>query len=146
MKTKSKLEELSAKYTFTSDKFSAMAGQELRREIQDVVFKLAIGEITDPIKIDAQYFIFRLDSIVSSQQLSLVEAQDKTKGFLYEKKMQEELAKWLDEIKKQYTREKTKNIIDPIWIGIRCSSYCGRAQVYLGWSPHTIKDWAAWTF
>ncbi|MFH0918278.1 MAG: peptidyl-prolyl cis-trans isomerase [Candidatus Omnitrophota bacterium] len=96
-----KLEELAVKYAFTTDKLSASAGQELRPEIEATVFKLGIGEVSNPVKIDAQYFIFKLDDIVASQQLSLTQAQDKIQAFLFEKKMQEELVKWLDELKKQ---------------------------------------------
>ena len=96
-----KLEDLAGKYSFTTDKFSASAGQELRPEIEDTVFKLGISEISNPVKIDTQYFIFKLDNIIGSQQLSLVQAQDKIQAYLFEKKVQEELAKWLDELKKQ---------------------------------------------
>jgi parvulin-like peptidyl-prolyl isomerase len=96
-----KLEELVARYAFTTDKLSASAGQQLRPEIEDCVFKLGIGEISKPVKIDQQYFIFKLDNIIGSQQLSLAQAQDKIQAYLSEKKLQEELAKWLDELKKQ---------------------------------------------
>jgi len=96
-----KLELLAAKYAFTTDKLSASAGQQLRPEIEDTVFKLGIGEVSNPVKIDMQYFIFKLDDIMGSQQLSLIQAQDKIQSYLFEKKMQEELAKWLDGLKKQ---------------------------------------------
>ena len=96
-----KLEELAARYVFTTDKLSALAGQQLRPEIEETVFKLGINEISNPVKVDQQYFIFRLDNIVGSQQLSLAQAQDKIQEYLFEKKLQEELVKWLDEIKKQ---------------------------------------------
>ena len=96
-----KLEDLAGKFVFTTDRLSASAGQELRPEIQDTVFKLGIGEVSNPVKVDVQYFIFRLDNIIASQQLTLIQAQDKIQAYLYEKKLQEELAKWLDELKKQ---------------------------------------------
>ncbi|HNW39661.1 MAG TPA: peptidyl-prolyl cis-trans isomerase [Candidatus Omnitrophota bacterium] len=96
-----KLEDLAAKYAFTIDKFSALAGQQLRPEIEGTVFKLGIGEVSNPIKIDGQYFIFKLNEILGSQQLSLTQAQDKIQAYLFEQKMQEALVKWLDEIKKQ---------------------------------------------
>ena len=97
----SKLEELTGKYPFTTDKFSVFYGQELHSEIENTVFKLGIGEVSNPVKVDNQYFIFRLDSIIGSQQLTLVEAQEKIQSYLFEKKLQEALAKWLDELKKQ---------------------------------------------
>lgn len=96
-----KLEELAGKFIFTTDKLSASAGQQLRPEIEDTVFKLGISEVSDPVKVDTQYFVFRLDDIIPSQQLSLAQAQDKIQEYLFEKKMQEELAKWIDELKKQ---------------------------------------------
>jgi parvulin-like peptidyl-prolyl isomerase len=96
-----KIEELAAKYSFTTDTLSALAGQQLRPEIEDTVFKLGLGEVSSPVKIDAQYFIFKLDNIIQSQQLSLVQAQDRIQAYLFEKKLQEELAKWIDELKKQ---------------------------------------------
>ena len=97
----SKLDDLVAKYQFTIDKLSALQGQQLRSEIEDTVFKLGIKEISNPVKIDAQYYVFRLDEIVGSQQQSLDEAQSKIQMYLFEKKMQEALAKWLNELKKQ---------------------------------------------
>ncbi|PIQ85316.1 MAG: hypothetical protein COV73_05900 [Candidatus Omnitrophica bacterium CG11_big_fil_rev_8_21_14_0_20_43_6] len=96
-----KIEELAVKFPFTTDKLSVSAGQQLRPEIDDTVFKLGIGEVSNPVKIDTQYFIFKLDEITDSQPLTLVQAQDKIQAYLFEKKMQEELNKWLDELKKQ---------------------------------------------
>jgi parvulin-like peptidyl-prolyl isomerase len=101
LKLGTKLEELAGKYPFTTDKLSAFQGQNLRSEIEDIVFKLGMAEISDPIKIDQQYYVFRLDDIIGSQQLSLIQAQDKIRSYLFEKKLQIALAKWLDELKKQ---------------------------------------------
>ncbi len=95
------LEVLAGRYAFTTDKLSAVAGQELRPEIEATVFKLGISEVSSPVQLDTQYFIFKLDNIIGSQQLSLTQAQDKIRAYLFEKKLQEELAKWLDELKKQ---------------------------------------------
>jgi len=96
-----KLETLAEKYLFTTDKLSALQGQELRSEIEDTVFKLGLGEVSNPVKIDQRYYIFKLDNIIGSRELSLEQAQGKIQGYLAEKKLQEALAKWLDELKKQ---------------------------------------------
>lgn len=96
-----KLEALAERYLFSIDKLSALQGQELRSEIEDTVFKLGIGEVSNPVKIDARYYIFKLDNIIGSQLLSLDQAQSKIQNYLFEKKLQEALAKWLDELKKQ---------------------------------------------
>jgi len=96
-----KLEDLAAKYPFTTDKLSAWQGEDLRKEIDEVVFKLGLGEVSDPVKIDQQYYVFKLENIIGSQQLNLAQAQDKIQAYLFEKKLQEGLTKWLDELKKQ---------------------------------------------
>ncbi|MCK9431525.1 MAG: peptidyl-prolyl cis-trans isomerase [Candidatus Omnitrophica bacterium] len=96
-----KIEDLSAKYSFSLEKLSASEGQQLRPEIESTVFKLAQGEVSDPVKVGSQYFIFRLDEIIGSRRLSLEEAHANIRAYLFEKKMQENLAKWLDDTKKQ---------------------------------------------
>ncbi|MFA5200380.1 MAG: peptidyl-prolyl cis-trans isomerase [Candidatus Omnitrophota bacterium] len=96
-----KLEELAAKYPFSTDILSASKGQELRQEIEDTVFKLGIGEVSEPVEIDQQFYVFKLDDIIGSQQMSLSQAKDKIREFLVEKKTQKALAEWLDELKKQ---------------------------------------------
>lgn len=96
-----KIEDLAAKYQFTMDIFSAAQGQELRSEIEETVFRLGIGEVSGPVKIDQQYYVFRLDNIIASQQMSLVQAQGKIQEVLFEKKIQKALVKWLDELKSQ---------------------------------------------
>ncbi len=96
-----KIEDLAGKYPFTTDTLLASQGQQLSKEIENTVFKLGIGEVSSPVKINEQYFIFKLDNIIGAQQLTLEQSQDKIQSYLFEKKIQEALNKWLDEIKKQ---------------------------------------------
>lgn len=96
-----KLEELATKYTFTINTLSAWKGEELRKEIEDVVFKLGMGEVSEEVKVDKQYYVFRLDNITASRQLSLVQSQEKIRAYLFEKKLQDALTKWINEIKAQ---------------------------------------------
>jgi parvulin-like peptidyl-prolyl isomerase len=96
-----KLEDLATRYTFTTNTLSAWQGQDLRKEIEETVFKLGLGEVSEPVKVDRQYYVFKLDNIIGSHQLSLAQSQDKIQTYLFEKKVQEALVKWLDEIKKQ---------------------------------------------
>ena len=96
-----KIEDLVGKYVFTTDILSVSRGQELRSEIEDTVFKLGIGEISNPVKVGEQYYIFKLDNIVASRQMDLAGAQERIQAFLFEKKLQVALARWLDELKLQ---------------------------------------------
>jgi parvulin-like peptidyl-prolyl isomerase len=100
LRTGIKLVDLAARYPLTVNKLNARK-EELRKDIADVVFKLGVSEVSNPIKIDDKYYIFKLENIIPSRQLSLSEAQDKIYAFLFEKKMQEKLTKWLDEIRQK---------------------------------------------
>jgi parvulin-like peptidyl-prolyl isomerase len=96
-----KLESLATRYAFTADTLSVSEGQTLRGEIEGAVFKLGISEVSNPVKIDGQYYIFILDEILGSRQMDLVESQEKIHAYLFDKKVQERLTNWLDELKKQ---------------------------------------------
>ena len=94
-----KLEDLLTRYPATINRLEAAKGENLRKDIEDEVFKLGIGEISEPVKIDNQFYIFKLDNIAASRKPTLFEVQDKIRDFLFQTKMQQDLAKWLDELK-----------------------------------------------
>jgi len=94
-----KVEDLLSRYPATINKLEAVKGENLRKDIEGEVFKLGIGEISEPVKIDAQFYVFKLDNIVASRKPALLEVQDKIRDFLFQTKMQQELNKWLDELK-----------------------------------------------
>ena len=95
-----KVEDLAARYPVVVDNLNIRQG-ELRKEIEDVVFKLGIDEVSNPVKLGNKYYVFKLISTVQSQQLKLTEVQDKIKDFLFDKKLQGELDKWLNELKQK---------------------------------------------
>jgi len=101
LKKGEKLEDLAAKYPITLNQLKVLQGEELRKEIEHTVFNLKIGEISNPVKIDDKYYIFKLNNINPPKQLNLSEAQDEINAFLFDRKFQEELKKWLDELKKE---------------------------------------------
>lgn len=96
-----KVEELATRYPFVFEQIKASTREELRKEISEAVFKLGISQVSEPVKIDDKYYVFRLTNIVLPKQLSLTEAQDSIYAYLFEQKMQEEMARWLAELKKQ---------------------------------------------
>jgi len=100
LRTGQKLVDLATKYSLTVNTIKTRQG-ELRKDIEDVVFKLGISEISNPVKIDDKYCVFKLDNIIPARHLTLSESQDKIHAFLFEQKMQEELTKWLDELKQK---------------------------------------------
>jgi len=101
LKSGQKLSDLAARYAIALDQMKAKRGAELRPEVENAVFSLGIGEISQPVKVDQKYYIFRLVNIISSKQLALSEVQANIRDFLFERKMQADLAKWIEELKKQ---------------------------------------------
>ncbi|MDP2941433.1 MAG: peptidyl-prolyl cis-trans isomerase [Candidatus Omnitrophota bacterium] len=99
LKTGEKLEDLAARYPITVNGLRVVKGQELRKDIEEAVFKLYSGGISEPIKVGDKYYIFKLESVTPAKQQALSEAQDKIHAYLYETKMQEEMNKWLEELK-----------------------------------------------
>jgi parvulin-like peptidyl-prolyl isomerase len=99
LKSGKKLQDLSKEYSLAVNKFSASQSGELKKEIEVIVFKLKLGEISAPIKIEDSYYIFKLNSVTPPRQQTLYEVQDRIYAFLFNKKMQEELTRWLDELK-----------------------------------------------
>lgn len=96
-----KLEDLAGEYSLRINKISLLKDGQLRRDIEEAVFKLKQGEASKPIYIQDKYYIFQLNNIIPSRQQNLAEAQDSIYAFLLNNKMQEALKKWLDEIKKR---------------------------------------------
>jgi len=93
-------EQVAKKYNLEINKFSVNAEEGLRKDIADVIFKLNAGETSKPVKIGNLFYIFKVYIISPPHALSLSEAQETIHNFLFEKKMQERLGKWLNELKK----------------------------------------------
>lgn len=100
LKKGASIEDLANKYSLTINKLNMKKG-EFKKEVEDIVFKLKPKDKSEPVKIENKYYIFRLNSIVPERQQTLPEAQDSISNFLYNKKMQEQMIQWLDELKKQ---------------------------------------------
>lgn len=92
-------EELVVPGSVSLDKMNVIKGQ-LRKNIEDVIFGLKTGEVSVPLKIGNKYYVFKLNHIVPSRQLNLSEVRDRLYTVLFNQKMEEELTRWLDELKK----------------------------------------------
>lgn len=81
------------------DRMNVIKGQ-LRKDIEEVVFKLKEQGVSAPVKIGNKYYIFKLNRIVPPRQQNLTEIRDRLYTILFNQKMEEELTKWLDELKR----------------------------------------------
>jgi parvulin-like peptidyl-prolyl isomerase len=100
LRTGAKVADLATRYPFTINQLYVNQGDDLRKEIENVVTKLGINEVSEPVEIEDKYYVFRLIHITEPKELSLSQSQDKIQGLLFEKKMQEGLTKWLDDLRK----------------------------------------------
>ena len=100
VKTGSRLEDVAAKYNIVLNKLNVARSGELRKDIEDAVFGIKSGELSQAVKIDDKFYIFRVDNIIMPRQQNLDEAREIITSLLYERKMQEGLERWLGELKK----------------------------------------------
>lgn len=101
LKSGKDLLDLEAKYSIKIDKIKVTQEEGLKKEIADAVFKLKISEVSDPVNIEAKYYVFKLDNIIASKLIALSQVQDKIHNYIFEMKMQEKLTKWLDGLKNE---------------------------------------------
>jgi parvulin-like peptidyl-prolyl isomerase len=99
LKSGQNFQEVANKYSLTINKLNCDSGGQLRKDIEEALFKMNIGQISAPVKIENNYYIFKLNNIITSRHQNLSEVQDEIQAMLFNKKMQEALVKWLDELK-----------------------------------------------
>jgi len=95
-----KLEDLASRYPLIVNNFTVNSQDGLKKEMAEAISKLGINEVSDPAKIEDKYYIFRLIGITTPEELTLTQAQGRIHALLFERKMQEGLTRWLDELKK----------------------------------------------
>ncbi len=100
LKNAGDLDDVAKKYSLQVAKMSVSKGREVRKEIEEAVFKLKAGEVSVPLAIEGAYYIFKLKNIILPRKQVLSEVQDNIYQFLFNQKMQEELINWLGELKK----------------------------------------------
>ncbi|MBI4972472.1 MAG: peptidyl-prolyl cis-trans isomerase [Candidatus Omnitrophica bacterium] len=95
------INDLAKQRSLEVNKMTVYKGGELRRDVEEAIFKLKIGEVSGPIEAGETYYIFRLVKIIPPRKQTLSEVQDRIYQYLFNKKMQEELINWLAELKRQ---------------------------------------------
>jgi len=102
LKRGEKLESLASRFPIKvlPDKLIAAKNGELKQEVEAAVFSLPLGAASEALEIDGKHFVFVVDKITPSRQLPIAEVQAQISDYLFSKKRQEKLGKWLDEIKK----------------------------------------------
>ncbi|MCK9594209.1 MAG: peptidyl-prolyl cis-trans isomerase [Candidatus Omnitrophica bacterium] len=93
------INEAAKKYSLTLSDLDARK-TELRKEIEDVLFNLQVGEISQPVANLGKFYLLKLSAIIPPRQQTLAEVREQINNSLLERKMQEALVKWVDGLKK----------------------------------------------
>ncbi|MFA5310999.1 MAG: SurA N-terminal domain-containing protein [Candidatus Omnitrophota bacterium] len=100
LKSGKNLEDLASRYPLIINRLTLKAKDGIRKEIAEAISNLGVNEASDPVKIENKFYVFRVTGINPPEQLMLIQAQGMIQGILFEKRIQEGLAGWLDEIRK----------------------------------------------
>ncbi|MDD4940509.1 MAG: SurA N-terminal domain-containing protein [Candidatus Omnitrophica bacterium] len=95
------VEAAAVEHSVKPNTFTAKKGGELKAEIENVVFALHLNGVSDAVKIDNAYYVFKLLRIIPGYKQELIEAQNAINRMLLDKKMQERMVEWLDQLKKK---------------------------------------------
>jgi len=101
LKSGQNFQEVANKYSLTINKLNCDSGGQLRKDIEEALFKMNIGQISVPLRIENNYYIFKLNNIIPPRQQTLSEVQDVIHVMLFNNRMREALTKWLDELRKR---------------------------------------------
>jgi len=88
-----------------NDLGQVMPGQ-LKKEIDQVISVLGPGEFSDIVKLDGKFYIFKLEELIAAKPRSFEEVKEDIYNYIFEEKMQEQMNKWLDELKAKAFIEK----------------------------------------
>lgn len=89
-------QEVANKHSLSINKFDCASDGRLREDIEQALFKMDIGKVSRPLRIENNYYIFKLNNIIPPRQQTLSEVQDLVHAMLFNNRMQEALMKWLD--------------------------------------------------
>ncbi len=94
-------EQIEREHSLKINTFTAQMGGELRKEIEDVVSYLKVGEVSGAVNIGGSYYVFKLLRIIPMYKQQLIDVQSEINRMVFDKKMQEDMVAWLDDLKKK---------------------------------------------
>lgn len=74
---------------------------QYKEEIEKAVFNLSAGEVSPPLELDGLYYIFSVKQIIPSRRLNLEETKETIYRLIFEKKLEQGLDSWVEELRKK---------------------------------------------
>ncbi len=100
IKSGKSFDEAAKENSLTIHRINMVEGQ-FKKDLENVISLIKAKEISEPIKIEKKYFIFRMNKLIPERQRSLAESMDTIYNSLYGKQMEEEMTLWLNSLKKK---------------------------------------------
>ena len=95
------LDAIAKKYSLEITDLGWVTTKQLKEEIADIVFGLNTGELSPVLDSDDNSYVFVVTAIKPPQNIPLFDIQGEISRLLFEKKMQESLVEWLEELKSE---------------------------------------------
>ncbi|MCM8763025.1 MAG: peptidyl-prolyl cis-trans isomerase [Candidatus Omnitrophica bacterium] len=99
LKKKDDFSEVAHSYNLQVNELGQIQPGQLKKELDEIISLLAVGEISDIVKFDNKFYIFKLQRINPPQKRSFEEVKQDIYNYIFEQKMQDAMDKWLNELK-----------------------------------------------
>lgn len=73
---------------------------QMRKEFDDVVFNLKVGDVCTPMKTEAGYYIFKVEENKEGYVPSLEEIRDDIENLIFQEKAKKRYKEWIDKLKR----------------------------------------------
>lgn len=97
--SKPDLDKIAGNYSLEIVNLGWVTRSQLKPEIANAVLNLKAGESSELLNQDDNFYIFKVEESKPETKLSLSEVQGKIYNLIFEKRMQESLVEWLNELK-----------------------------------------------
>ncbi|HJM82598.1 MAG TPA: peptidylprolyl isomerase [Nitrospinota bacterium] len=81
------------------DSYSYLVRGQIPIELEDVVFRLKVGEISKIVKSQYGFHIIKLVKLEKARLMNFTEAQPRIKNFLFKQKREKEFNSWLEKVR-----------------------------------------------
>ncbi len=73
---------------------------QMREEFDKVIFNLKTGEVSEPVKTDTGYYIFKIEEKKEGYKRSLAEVRDQIENSIFQEKAQNKYKEWIARLKR----------------------------------------------
>ena len=108
-KKQESFEAVAKRFNLKINNHGLVAKGQFKQEIEEAIFQTKLKENSELVKFEGEYYIFHVGEITAEEPLDLSEVSDEIYNYLYEKKMQNSLKKWLNELKEKSYIEVKEN-------------------------------------